>query len=414
MRIRKIKLYNFKSFGEVEIELHNMNVLIGANASGKSNFLQALRFLRDLQQFGLEDAVSLQGGIHYLKNVNVDSKEITIMVSFDSFDQSYLNSNNGLALRNKEVTYQITLEAQNNAKNPGFKVKKEGIFLRANIGRFSSTEKSTDSLANFTLQVSHCDAKPEIDKAVTPDKVFDTSSISLDVDDIYQNLFSPFTFYKEFLIESLGEVLGSDFYVPVYEFLPNLSRRAVPITGKSRLDENGENLALVLKRILGEKESERKFLNLLSAVLPFVESVDVENFYDKSLLFKFRENFSQEDIPSYLLSNGTLSVTMMVVALYFENYQIIAFEETAHGVHPNLLSGLMNLFYEVSLTKQIFITTQNPEVVKHSRLEDLLLVTRQKSGSSVIIHPDDSTVVHTFLENELGVDNLFAQNLLDL
>jgi len=38
MAIKKLRISNFKSFGDLEIELGNFNVLIGANASGKSNF----------------------------------------------------------------------------------------------------------------------------------------------------------------------------------------------------------------------------------------------------------------------------------------------------------------------------------------------------------------------------------------
>lgn len=49
MAIKKIKIANFKSFKDVEVELGRFNVLIGANASGKSNFVQVFKFLRDIK-----------------------------------------------------------------------------------------------------------------------------------------------------------------------------------------------------------------------------------------------------------------------------------------------------------------------------------------------------------------------------
>ena len=67
MGIKKIKVTNFKSFEKIEIELGRFNVLIGANVSGKSNFVQIFKFLKDIATLGLENAVSLQGGVEYLR-----------------------------------------------------------------------------------------------------------------------------------------------------------------------------------------------------------------------------------------------------------------------------------------------------------------------------------------------------------
>lgn len=60
--IERLRLRNFRSFKDVDIELRPLNIVVGANASGKTNLVQAFRFLRDLAQHGLENAVSLQGG----------------------------------------------------------------------------------------------------------------------------------------------------------------------------------------------------------------------------------------------------------------------------------------------------------------------------------------------------------------
>src|SRR5436309_14970098 len=71
MAIQKIKGSNFKSFDELEVELRPLNIVIGANAAGKSNFLEAFRFLRDVAKHGIENAVSLQGGVEYLTNLRI-------------------------------------------------------------------------------------------------------------------------------------------------------------------------------------------------------------------------------------------------------------------------------------------------------------------------------------------------------
>ena len=48
MTISKIRIANFKSFADQTVELNDFNLLVGANASGKSNFVQAFKFLSDI------------------------------------------------------------------------------------------------------------------------------------------------------------------------------------------------------------------------------------------------------------------------------------------------------------------------------------------------------------------------------
>ena len=84
MGIKKITVSNFKSFKYLEIELGDFNVLIGANASGKSNFVSIFEFLRDIVSMGLEEAVSEQGGVEFLRNMNVDlSQPLSIEIIAD-------------------------------------------------------------------------------------------------------------------------------------------------------------------------------------------------------------------------------------------------------------------------------------------------------------------------------------------
>jgi len=65
MILKKIKLHNWKNFQNCEVDLAERCFIIGANASGKSNFIDALRFLRDIakQSGGLQTAVEERGGI---------------------------------------------------------------------------------------------------------------------------------------------------------------------------------------------------------------------------------------------------------------------------------------------------------------------------------------------------------------
>lgn len=71
MRFSRIVLENWRNFGHVEVALQNRAFLVGPNASGKSNFLDVFRFLRDLvvPGGGFEQAVSSRGGIVRIRNL---------------------------------------------------------------------------------------------------------------------------------------------------------------------------------------------------------------------------------------------------------------------------------------------------------------------------------------------------------
>ena len=75
MAIRRLKVSNFRSFNELDVELGDFNVLIGANASGKSNFVEVFRFLRDIRNYGLSSAVAMQGGSESTLNLGVQTSK---------------------------------------------------------------------------------------------------------------------------------------------------------------------------------------------------------------------------------------------------------------------------------------------------------------------------------------------------
>lgn len=92
MIVRKIKLHNWKNFQNCEVNITERCFVIGANASGKSNFIDALRFLRDIakQSGGLQEAVEERGGITKIrclaarKQTNIS---ITVELGEDNSDK---------------------------------------------------------------------------------------------------------------------------------------------------------------------------------------------------------------------------------------------------------------------------------------------------------------------------------------
>lgn len=73
MFVTRIKLKNWRNFQAIDIPLREVSYLLGPNASGKSNLLDALRFLRDIskpQGGGLQAAVSVRGGMGKIRSLH--------------------------------------------------------------------------------------------------------------------------------------------------------------------------------------------------------------------------------------------------------------------------------------------------------------------------------------------------------
>lgn len=71
MIVSRIKLKNWKNFKEVDVPLTDRVFVVGPNASGKSNFLDVFRFLRDIAKpgGGLQKAVTERGGISKIRSL---------------------------------------------------------------------------------------------------------------------------------------------------------------------------------------------------------------------------------------------------------------------------------------------------------------------------------------------------------
>jgi predicted ATPase len=172
----------------------------------------------------------------------------------------------------------------------------------------------------------------------------------------------------------------------------------------------------VLREILSHKETRHELLTLLGRFLPFVSHMGVQNMVDRSVLLQLYERYlPDQPIPSMLLSDGTVQLVALIVALWVapaSRRSVVIVEEPDRNLHPHLIEQLVALFREISDRRQILFTTHNPEVVRHTPVENLLLVSRDKEGFSVISRPASNEQVQHFLKGEMGLDELFVENLL--
>ena len=151
----------------------------------------------------------------------------------------------------------------------------------------------------------------------------------------------------------------------------------------------------------------------MSDLLPFINKLSVQKF-GNTILLQVQEKYSPNiSFPAFLISDGTINLTALVIALFFENKEPILIEEPERNIHPYLISKVVDIMREASEKTQIITTTHNPEVVRYSDPTEIFLVHRTKKGYSDIFKPSDQQKIQSFLHHEMGMAELYTQNLLD-
>lgn len=421
MGIAKLHIGNFKSFESLDVELGPFNVVVGRNASGKSNLAEAFRFLNHVKDNDLEQAIAMQGGVEYFRNINIGSAkpfELELVSDNDFGITRKRTVEHGreewIGLHVKETKYRLRVAFTSSGK--GFKIIEDSLQFSGQLDRLAGEDPNRLRIAGKygpgSIKVENIEG--EIRTEVTPKEygfgleplmnerlgkrfLHTTPLISI----LY---FMPYEVY----VNAIDEIA-------VYSLDPRTAKLAVPLTGVSTLESDGGNLALVLRRILKNPRTRKKFFNLVRPLLPFVADLMTESFSDKSRFFRLEEVYSRKAfLPASLLSDGTVDILGMVAALYFESQDVAVFEEPDRNMHPHLVSQLVAMMKDASKNKQIILTTHSPLVVKHAGLENLYLISRDQSGVSRIDKPAGREKVRAFLEDEIGIESLFVQDLLGL
>jgi predicted ATPase len=432
--VKKIKVSNFKSFKVLELDFDDFNVIIGPNASGKSNFIQIFKFLRDIQDYGLDNAISLQGGMELLRNIKVGS-QAPVSIEITAATEAQLTAVLGRQLRTKErsrvfhnvyeITYKFSLTSTKTGK--GYTIAEDTVTMKTRLyarapvylararraGRDISDVK-TESFGEAVVIINNIKGKlkPEIhadalekqrileDKyQIYPESHFKIRSRAIMLEPAYAYLLQS---------EALSVVFKS---ISIFDFDPKLPKRATSIIGKAELEEDGSNLPLVLKRIQEDRSKKQELSTLITALLPFVETLNVERFADRSMLMKLRERYTgKRYLPASVISDGTINVTALIVALYFAGKRLTIIEEPERNVHPALISEITELLREVSSTKQIVVTTHSAQLVRNLKPTEMLLIQRDGEGFTTVTRTSQNSEIMDFLRNGMGIDELYVQN----
>jgi len=404
MYVSEIRVKNFKTFDDVYLDLNNFNVLIGACGSGKTNFFQVFELLNDLSN-DFHDAIKKHGG-NFVKNFNLleNNLESCIEVKFSGINQSIrLGQNKNILFYFKTVDYVICFNFEKNE----CKVQNEFVKLNCDI-EYGNNQKIQDNEIiiknnNGNVKVEFLDDLAELEiSEIIPDTL---------VDIVSQNFKNDNTPVINSALATIPIKWG-DFFknISIYDFDPKFCKN-INVTNNEKLTKHGGNLPVVLKNILNDKNKKKEFLIYYTNMLPYVKDVSVDKILDEERIFMIVEKYNDFKIPAPFISDGTSTIMAILIALYFQDSEIILIEEPERHIHPSLINQLILMMESVD--KQVIITTHSPELLKYAELENILFISRDENGFSNVKRVIDNDIVKPFIE-ELGIDSVFVNDYLGL
>lgn len=376
--LKAVKLTNLLSFGATtEISFNQgLNVLIGANGSGKSNLIEAISLLQAMPK-DLTKVIRDGGGIEewlwkgeknpvaqveaVIENSNNDRQPFRHVLEFHAIDYRVEVINELIeeemydGLFGKVSSYYYFYNGQ-------YAVVNQGINSRQEI-HWKNIETNQSILA----QRQDPYAYPEITYIA--------------------NNYQKIGLYREW---QFGR--GSLSRTPQRADLPN-----------DFLEENSSNLGLILSSFHLNSEVKRKLLEALKLFNEDIEDFEVITQGGYVEIF-FQESNFNAPIPAKRLSDGTLRyLSLLAILLHPNPPPLICIEEPELGLHPDILPSLIELLKEAAQKTQIIITTHSADLIDDlTDMPEAVLVFDKVQGSTTVNRLDKNELSEWLTKYKLG------------
>ena len=373
--ITSIRLVNFKNFADETLRVGPFTVIVGANASGKSNIRDAFRFLHGIGRgYTLAEIVGGKhgvGGQLEWEPIRGAPNEITRFgLLHHNMRPSTFSLDVELDLACGKAFYSITVEFSPFSPD-GFLVSEEE--LKTTSGRVYKATKTGDNRLslegkNGPLPYSASASQPTLTQAFFLDSLglyYDVSEVPL-----------------------LPVFKGMRFFE-----LDAQHMREPSFPGAAKLGDFGENLPTVLKAICADDKRRMILADWLRELTP----MDVKNFeFPAELSGRISLRILEADgtpVSTYSASDGTLRFLAMLAALLDEQPNgLYFFEEIDTGIHPARLALLLELIERQTAKGklQVVTTTHAPDLLtfaNDSTFENMSVVCRLEDSHDAIIRP---------------------------
>ena len=351
--IKRVILKNYKSIAACDVQLQPLTFLVGRNGSGKSNFLDALRFVADALNYSLEHAIRDRGGIN---NVRRRSRghpnHFSIRLEF-----TLPNGSTG------HYAFRI------GTRSPG------GYEVQTEECRLYCKELFTPEVYFRVDSGEVKDTSLEVAPAAAPDRLYLVNASGLPE---FRSIYD--------MISRMG----------FYNLNPDKIRELQDPDPREVLTRDGGNLTSIFSRLSpAVKENIEEYL---AAVVPGIHKVNVKELGHKDTL-EFRQDVAGDKHTWRFLaknmSDGTLRVLGILVALFQgdqdaqKRVPLVGIEEPEIALHPGAVAVLLDGLRDAAHRTQVIVTTHSPDLLDDKHIEvDSILAVEAHEGNTIIAPVD--------------------------
>ena len=393
--ILTLKLKNFKSFSQgngdqsawegASIGFGAVSLIIGTNASGKSNIRDGLRFIHGISRgYTLGEIIGekyVEGGVLQWKGIRGGVRETATRSDGAAHKQFTIAVTTSLAEEDGGGTadYSITVDVGERARAP--QVVAESLKLSSEP-KPSLENKGPAFSGNVIVHVPRL---PETEIAGPVMCLSDRPAVTqlLEHMDLFQESFEEVRKHCRSFLRTISSIRFLDLD-------PNSLRRP-SIPGQTVLGDKGENLSSVLQAICADATAKESLIEWTRELTP-MDVVDLK-FPEVSLEGKIQLQLVEQggrEISAESASDGTLRFLAFAAAvLGTEPARFYFFEEIENGIHPNRAHLLINLLQTATRSGDIQVvgTTHSPSLLNYldeQALEDASLVYRAGPVSKIV------------------------------
>ena len=349
--IETIRLENILSYGPSNdpFPLEPLNVLIGPNASGKSNLIEALSLLAAAPG-NLQEPIRWGGGVRDWLWKGSSRTATAAIDATVQYQKAQMALRYRLSFTETGSRFELRDEAVEDEKPTNPYETQPFFYYRYREGRpvLSVVEQESPPTINFTgdsrreRHLIREDVKPDqsiLSQRRDPDSYPELTYLARQFERIF--------FYREW---NLGR------HTP-----PRLAQQ--PDLPQNFLLEDASNLGLVLSDLLNQPPVKDRILERMRDFYPSFKDVNVTISGGAVQIF-FQEEGLRQTVPATRLSDGSLRYLCLLAVLCHPNPPpVICIEEPELGLHPDVVPEVAKLLIEASSRSQIFVTTHSDMLV---------------------------------------------------
>jgi len=381
--ISKITLENFFSFRHpTTIELNpDINILVGINGSGKSNFLKALHLLAEsIIGNGLESVFLKEwSGFNAVINFNQPEKE-AIKLSFE-FDKNVINNvmqKGGYPFPSNPI-YEINIVQ---AGTTSYYLK-EKLYSK----RLKSDEK--DFIYMEINNAQGIISTRESGKVGYQKYPQEQSQISFKATEpVLRQISDPVRFYSLFTLKRALE----EFSIYAYFDTSILSsiRQPTSYGTETKLLSDGQNLMTILNHLKNNQPLNYEEIEAaIKKINPYFKDINFA-FLGSKLYLVLREKYLSHSVSIEHISDGTLHYLLLLSILFNpERGYLVCIDEPETRLHPDMINTIAKAIKQASKNTQLIIATHSPLLLNSFDMDDILIFEKNNHNETVLKSSDE-------------------------